>query len=91
MISTSPAIPYYAVIFTSKARNLDDGYTQTAERILELASQQDGFLHADSVRENDHGITTSYWRDLESIKNWKQQAEHIEAQRSGKEKWYSTY
>jgi len=39
----------------------------------------------------DIGITVSYWRDLESIKQWKNQAEHLEAQAVGKSRWYSAY
>ncbi|TNF91337.1 MAG: antibiotic biosynthesis monooxygenase, partial [Gammaproteobacteria bacterium] len=42
------------------------------------------------VRE-DLGITVSYWSDLESIRQWKAQAEHRVAQEMGKNKWYSTY
>jgi len=83
--------PYYAVIFTSLRDEQDDGYEQTAERMLELAKQQEGFLHVDSVREGGLGITVSYWRDLAAIKNWQQQAEHLQAQRQGREKWYSAY
>lgn len=86
-----PTPPYYAVIFTSQRTDVDEGYQQTAQRMLELAAQQDGFLYADSVREQGLGITVSYWRDLESIHNWKQHAEHMQAQQSGKEKWYTAY
>ncbi len=83
--------PYYAVIFTSLRTEVDEGYTQTAQRMLDLAGMQNGFLHVDSVRENGHGITVSYWRDLDSIHDWKQQIEHIDAQHMGKEKWYLSY
>ena len=91
MNSTTPAAPYYAVIFTSQRNGVDDEYHQVARQMLELAGRQDGFLHVDSVRENGLGITVSYWRDLESIHNWKQQAEHAQAQKSGREKWYTAY
>ena len=37
------------------------------------------------------GITVSYWKDEESIKKWKENIEHQEAQRLGKEIWYSSY
>ena len=33
----------------------------------------------------------SYWKDLESIHQWKREAEHVEAQRRGKGEWYSAY
>ena len=44
----------------------------------------------ESVRDG-LGITVSYWRSLEDIANWKRVADHLEAQRSGREKWYATY
>ncbi len=37
------------------------------------------------------GITVSYWESLESIRAWKQQTDHLMAQRWGREKWYSRY
>jgi heme-degrading monooxygenase HmoA len=58
--------------------------------MVELASEQPGFLGVESVRE-DLGITVSYWESLEAIRNWKRNAEHLEAQRLGKEQWYSGF
>jgi heme-degrading monooxygenase HmoA len=58
--------------------------------MVELAQQQDGFLGIESAR-NDIGITVSYWRDLESIKNWKSNLDHLDAQRKGRSKWYENY
>ena len=71
--------PYYAVIFTSIRTNSDnEGYLQIAIKMEELARQQDGFIGVESAREAI-GITVSYWKDLESIKIWKQNLDHIEA------------
>ena len=61
-----------------------------ANQMVELAQQQDGFLGIESAR-NDIGITVSYWRDLESIKNWKSNLDHLDAQRKGRSKWYENY
>lgn len=36
-------------------------------------------------------ITVSCWSDLDSIKNWKQNMEHRNAQKLGLEKWYNLY
>lgn len=44
----------------------------------------------ESARE-DLGITVSYWESLEAIRNWKQNAEHQEAQRLGHRQWYSSF
>jgi heme-degrading monooxygenase HmoA len=89
-IAETPAPPYYAVIFTSHRTEGDQGYAEMANRMVELASQQPGFLGIESARE-DVGITVSYWSDLESIKRWKAHPEHIEAQKLGHELWYSEF
>jgi heme-degrading monooxygenase HmoA len=61
-----------------------------ADRMMELAVKQPGFLGIESVR-NGVGITVSYWTDLESIRAWKANAEHLEAQRLGHQQWYSAF
>lgn len=58
--------------------------------MLDLAKQQSGFLGEESAR-NAVGITVSYWKDLESIKAWKQQTDHKLAQQKGKTDWYQQY
>lgn len=80
----------YAVIFTSIRTNITDGYSHTADRMLELAKEQPGFIDVESAR-NEIGITVSYWKDLESIANWKANTEHLFAQKTGREKWYESY
>ena len=82
--------PYYAVIFTSILSENTATYDQTSDRMVELVEKQNGFLGFDSVR-NGLGITISYWKDLESIKHWKKQIEHITAQKKGKDTWYKNY
>jgi heme-degrading monooxygenase HmoA len=83
-------IPYYAVIFTSKRTIIEDGYSEMANKMVELAKLQEGFLGVESAR-NEIGITVSYWKDLQSITNWKNNIEHLEAQQKGIAKWYENY
>ncbi|TDF38303.1 antibiotic biosynthesis monooxygenase [Alteromonadaceae bacterium M269] len=90
LIAETPKAPYYAVIFTSLRTEVDEGYGDTALRMLELAEEQPGYLGYESARDGV-GITISYWSDLDAIKSWKKQAEHREAQRLGREKWYSAF
>lgn len=82
--------PYYAVIFTSTRTEGDNGYAEMANAMEILAKTQDGFISIDSAR-NDVGITVSYWKTLEAIKNWKQQTDHLVAQKKGVQDWYSWY
>ena len=90
LIANTPKPPYYAVIFSSHHSDNTEGYAEMADRMLESASQQTGFLGVESARE-DLGITVSYWTDLESIKNWKANLEHQQAQQLGHEKWYTSF
>ncbi|WP_320151040.1 antibiotic biosynthesis monooxygenase [uncultured Tolumonas sp.] len=90
MIAKTPTPPYYAVIFTSIRTDIDEGYGLTADAMVTLAEKQPGFLGVESAR-NDVGITVSYWADLDSIKQWKSNSEHLLAQKLGREKWYKTF
>ena len=89
-IADTPAAPYYAVIFTSTLTDVDEGYAAMAEKMVSLAAKQPGYLGVESARE-EVGITVSYWRDLDAIKNWKAVIDHREAQKMGREKWYANY
>ncbi len=90
--ASSPKPPYYAVIFTSIRSEGDNGYSDMAERMEVLASQQPGFLGVESARDqNGLGITVSYWESLEAIRLWKAHAEHRIAQIKGQDEWYSHY
>jgi len=88
--AATPEPPYYAVIFTSIRTSGDQGYAAMAETMLELASRQPGFLGIESARE-ELGISVSYWASLESIRRWKRDLAHREAQRRGREDWYLDY
>ena len=89
MINT-PTPPYYAVIFTSKRTEGDNGYSEMSELVSEIVKSQPGFLGIESAV-SEIGISVSYWKDLESIRLWQQNADHIKAKAKGKEVWYSQY
>lgn len=81
---------YYAVIFTSKRTEIDEGYAEMAELMVTLAQKQEGFISVESAR-NEIGITVSYWKNLESIKKWKANVDHLLAQQLGRDKWYESF
>lgn len=90
ILYTTPAPPYYAVIFTSVLAKNVDGYIEMAERMEALARKQAGFLGIDSAR-SDVGITVSYWQSLEDIDRWKADAAHLVAQDQGRRQWYQSF
>jgi heme-degrading monooxygenase HmoA len=81
---------YYAVIFTSIRTEEEEGYAETATKMVELAKVQPGYIGMESAR-SEIGITVSYWESLEAIKNWKANMEHLEAQEKGRTTWYNNY
>lgn len=91
--ANTPEPPYYAVLFTSLRNGADaEGYAEAAERMLELAAQQPGYLGVESVRGDDGiGITISYWRSENDILAWKHQAEHAATRNRGRRDWYTRY
>jgi heme-degrading monooxygenase HmoA len=82
--------PYYAVIFTSTTTQDNQGYEEMARQMESLAKTQPGFLGFESARDQI-GISVSYWDSLGAISNWKRQADHLFAQKKGREEWYKWY
>lgn len=91
--ASTPAPPYYAVVFTSQRSEVDAaGYGATADRMVELAARQPGYLGVESVRGTDGlGITVSYWRDEAAILAWRRHAEHTLARERGRQQWYEHF
>ena len=90
LIANTPKPPYYAVIFSSINTENIAGYSEMADQMVSLAEKQDGFLGIESAR-NELGITVSYWKDLASIKKWKENADHSVAKAKGRKDWYQSY
>ena len=90
MLAKTPEPPYYAVIFASTLAEGQEGYLEMIVQMNDLVKKQEGFLGEDALR-TEIGLTVSYWKNLESIKKWKANSEHLAAQNMGKSKWYNTY
>ncbi|MDA8763086.1 antibiotic biosynthesis monooxygenase [Flavobacteriaceae bacterium] len=90
MIISTPPTPYYAVIFTSILDEHDPEYFRLNDMLRQQAEKLDGFLGEDSAR-NDYGISISYWKDLDSIQQWRQNADHQWAKQKGRKDFYKEY
>ncbi len=87
-----PEPPYYAVIFSNQRTEGDQGYGAMADRMVELAAQQPGFLGVESTRDAEgFGITVSYWASEEAIRAWRAHAEHQVAIEQGPRAWYAHF
>jgi len=63
-----------------------------AQRMIDLASAQPGFLGVESARGSDGlGITVSYWESEEAIQAWKAHVEHQAAQAAWRKIWYEQF
>lgn len=89
MIAMTPQPPYYAVIFITTLEERTEGYADMSKLMVELSSQQEGFLGIESVRK-DLGITICYWRDEKSIRGWYENDLHRIAQQKGRSEWFKS-
>lgn len=95
--ATTPKPPYYAVIFSAQhtphdAKGDDTAYHTAADRMTELVNKQPGFLGVEYANETDgFEITVVYFDSEENIRNWKNNPEHLAAQRQGRKAWYEHY
>lgn len=84
--------PSYAVIFESQRAPENSDYGAVAERMEALAAAMPGYQGHQSARGADgFGITVSYWDSLENIAGFRAHLEHVEAQRSGRARFYARY
>jgi heme-degrading monooxygenase HmoA len=88
----TPTPPYYAVIFTSRRTGQDGAYDEMAAALAQKVRSAPGCLGFESLRGADgFGITVAYFSDEAAIAAWKADAQHLEAQREGRARWYEKY
>ena len=81
----------YVVIFTAKIAELGPNYSDLASKLRDRAINDYGCTEFISATQGKQEIALSYWPDLESIKRWKTDELHLEAQQLGKSTWYQNY
>lgn len=84
-----------AVIFevepTAEGR---EAYLNTAASLRPLVEGVDGFLGVErfeSLTTPGKLLALSWWRDENAVRAWREMPEHREAQRKGREQWFSNY
>ncbi|MEU9340177.1 antibiotic biosynthesis monooxygenase [Streptomyces sp. NPDC048278] len=83
------------VLFRSRlSERADKEYDITedrlARRVRELAG--DDLVHIKNYTSDDgERLALVWWRDPETLERWRTDPEHQEAQRLGREQWYSFY
>ena len=92
MIANTPKPPYIAAVFTSIRTDVEEGYNEMNELTFKELENIEGYLGYEAFRdEKGFGVNVSYWKDMESLKNWRDNTLHQKAQEFGKLKWYKNY
>lgn len=79
-------------IFRNRLRPDAEGYAPTAERMEALARAVPGFLFLKTfAAEDGERVSVFGFEDLASLDAWRTHAEHLEAQRQGRERFYAEY
>ena len=84
----------YLVIFRNRKRPDMDGaaYADDAARMVELASQQTGFLSFKSFAADDGEVVAiSEWADEASARAWGRHPDHATVQARGRSEYYAEY
>ena len=84
----------YLVVFRNRKRaDIDEArYDAEAMRMLELASQQPGFISFKSYASDDgEVIALSEWESEDAARAWGKIAEHRVAQANGRSDYYASY
>ena len=82
---------HYAVIFASERPLNPEGYAEMDEATMEAASQIDGYLGYEVVRQGEAAIFISYWRDQTAVGEWARHPLHKKAKEMGNTLWYDAY
>jgi heme-degrading monooxygenase HmoA len=81
------------IVFRSRLRpEATDEYAPVARRMSELAATMPGYVsHKGFVAEDGERLTLVEFESAEATKAWGAHPEHIEAQRAGRQTFYSEY
>jgi heme-degrading monooxygenase HmoA len=85
--------PGLIILFRSKLTpEAGDDYQAMDAELDELVRQNPGFIDVKSYTANDgERLTVVWWRDEESLAQWRNLPRHREAQETGRQKWYEYY
>jgi heme-degrading monooxygenase HmoA len=81
------------ILFRSKLTpEAGEDYQAMNAEMESLVRQNPGFIDVKSYKSEDgERLTVVWWRDEESLREWRQHVRHREAQSSGRKNWYAYY
>ena len=67
-------------------------YAETADAMLAKARSMPGFVEFKHFRAEDgERLSLIFWESAETLRAWAEDPEHLDAQRRGRARWYTTY
>jgi len=67
-------------------------YSEMAAEMLARAKTMPGFVEFKSFKADDgERLSLVYWEDAETLRTWREDVRHREAQRIGRERWYDSF
>lgn len=81
------------ILFRSKLTSeAGEDYQAMNAEMESLVRQNPGFIDVKSFKSEDgERLTVVWWRDEESLRQWREHMRHREAQKTGRAKWYEYY
>ncbi|HEY6351849.1 MAG TPA: antibiotic biosynthesis monooxygenase [Candidatus Angelobacter sp.] len=81
------------ILFRSKlTAEAGEDYAAMNAEMESLVRQNPGFIDVKSYKsEAGERLTVVWWRDEESLREWRELMRHREAQKTGRAKWYEYY
>ena len=86
-------LPIACIFRSTRTEHAEADYQEWSARIERLVAAAPGYRSHVSLRDpgTREGVTIAYFDDLESIAAWRDQAEHAQAQRLGRDLFYEEY
>ena len=85
----------YAIIFeVSPFASGRDRYFELAAQLKQILVSQPGFISVErfqSLIDEEKLLSLSFWESEQAIAGWREQLDHIDAQKEGKEKLFKSY
>lgn len=81
------------IVFRSRlAAEAGADYAETADAMLARARSMPGFLEFKHFHADDgERLSLIRWESAETLRAWAEDAQHLTAQRRGRERWYTAY
>ncbi len=80
------------LFFSRLTEQAGEDYYRMDEELSELVKDAPGFLGVKSfAAEDGERLTVVWWKDEETLRQWRELPRHRVAQNAGRERWYQRY